>query len=703
VTRRAIVFLFALGAFLRAAQQEDPASTHRAYLWRAEGLVPSEEDRKSLAALGVVGFDAEGPAGVAQVKNLGAPFYVDHGIPKGFLHVRRQDFHTRRTDFLRNPTPEKLVRVPCLRDPKALAEAKDRLRATLDALGEATPDFFSLGDECSVTRGVSPFDSCRCDDCLSELPKFLAARWGGPAAARAAWGARYPESGPPDPPTTDEARAAAFYGAGGPETVVAWSDFRAFVDDGFTKAVRELANDARKRRPDLRVGLLGCSSPSAFGGYDWEKLAPWLDAVEVYDHGGLRALAGGLCGPRTLFVSTATPTIDDPDLLRYRLWRRFLRGDVGVVLFWSKDWCLEGDPSRPSPLLRAMGPTFLEMAGLALEPWRKAVPAPPLAVVWHSADAVRADWLLETRDDGAAWVNRLTSYENASGAAARARESWIALLEDLGFSPTFASTPRFKLDRVALAHASVLVLSRACAVSEIDRHEIKEFAEGRLLVGDELAGLFSHRFETLDPPAFDALFGVERKRRGFATAASRPSRDDDGLPPPSDDALGVKQGFAERLVGATPTFVKGAAEGRRTLYLNASLQDYRDDRLARPERAAALRRAVEPHFAAVRKRSRPYVEGPFDPRSLPVALHVRTRGLDQFVVALEVNALTSEAPPSKEALERIREAPPSRVRLRMPTLVDGVDLRTGAALGSGVEFEVESTFGNPRILVFTNR
>lgn len=691
--------LVALALLLGVAPaQRVDAPDYRVYLWRADGVRISPEAAEALLGAGVTGVDAEGPRGVGQVVGGPLPFYVDHALPKGFLHVRPEEFHARRRDYQSRPSNEGLRRPPCLRDPAARAGALEDLRATLRALDGAAPDFLSLGDECGTTRGASPLDWCFCDECLAGLPRFLAARWGGEKAARAAWGDRWPAAGVPAPPTTEEARRAAFATVYDRATVVAWNDFRAYADAGFTDAVGWLAEEARAARPGLPVGILGCSMPSAFGGYDWERLARRLDVAEVYDHGAARALAGALATPATRFVHTLTPESQDPFALRARLWRKFLRGDLATILFWSRDWCVGGDPARPSPLLAAIGSVLKEFASPALAPWRAASPEEPRVALWFGVDSVRANWLAETRGDGSSWFNRLSSYEEQHALDARAREAWLAVCEDLGLPATFVDAARFRDDAALRRAIEALVLPRASALGDADVERISEFALRRPVIADARLALFTDRLEPRPAGALDRRFGLERPTAGFAgfvvrrDAASRPTDD----PPLAEPGLRATAAFAERRTPEGDARLSRRTADARTLYLNAEVGDYLDDRLRAPERAERLRRALRPHVAGAAARARVRLEPlPGEP-PWPVAVHVRRLGGDagDLVVAVEINATTGDRAIDWEPL---RQRPAVRVQLRFPSLARVEDLRTGSDLGEATELTVSVEVDSPRL------
>ena len=124
-----------------------PQIPYEAYLWIDGAFELTEAARTRLRELGITGIDAEGPAGVARAGASGMPFYVDHAVPKGFLHLRTTRSRTPAPAGARDPVPANLKRPVCLRDPAALARATSDLRATLEACAPFSPAFLSLTDE----------------------------------------------------------------------------------------------------------------------------------------------------------------------------------------------------------------------------------------------------------------------------------------------------------------------------------------------------------------------------------------------------------------------------------------------------------------------------------------------------------------------------------------------------------------------------
>lgn len=669
---------------------------HPVYLWREGGFTVAQEMREAFASVGITGVDASGIPGIPSAVLSGLPFYVDQAVPPGFLALRPATFSAARDAYRNQPGRSSLRRHPCFRDPAAIRAAEAALGDALDLLGSARPDFVSLGDECGVTRATSPLDTCFCEHCLTALPAFLTARWGTLAAARNAWGPRWPADSRPSPPTTDEARTAFAADSEDAQraTVVAWNDFRAFTDLGFLDAAAGLLAACKHRRPEIPVGLLGGTMPSAFGGNDWERLAPQCDVLEIYDHGAARALAGSFAGPNTRFLHTLVADGRDPFVLRAALWRKVLRGDAATVLFWSRDWCVDGDPSKPSPLLKTLAADLKSLQDPAWRAWRAARPEPADVLLWYSSDSIRVNWLAETQKDGASWFERLASYEQARNRDALTREAWVAICEDLGLGFKFVDGMRFRNESGSAEGASVLVLARTTALSDPDAKEIESFGRRKLVLADARTGVLGPRLEPRSVGALDRAFGIRRSHTGFA-ALKTPADDDAALESPlAEPGITAVDSFPERrTVGGDGRFVQ-RARGTRSVYLNEELCNYVADRLQRPDRADAVRRALRPHLASVLARRKVKVERTSDSPPWPVAVHLRENGAD-LLCAIEANPVTGDRDIDWGP---VKARPQVRVRVRFQGMHQVHDLRLGKDLGELSNIEVVTEVGSPVLL-----
>ncbi len=670
---------------------QDPPQTGMAvHLWVGDYVTPDAAMKSAMARFGITGMSAEGPAGIAAARASGLPFYVDYAVPKGRLHVRADTFDAaRRAWFAGSPAR----RTPCLRDPTARDRAFLELGRTLEALGDARPRFLSLADEPSETSGLNPLDACTCERCIAALVPFLVARWGTEARAREAWGPRWPKNGLPRPPSSDDARRALFHDMGWPGDVVAWHDMRAFADAGFADDVAALAERVRLQRPDVSVALLGLNIPSLFGGLAPESLAPLVGTYEAYTDAGADDLWHALAP--TASKRVATVWLDRrPEEIRARLWHAWLTDVDDVVLF--RDTHAFGSPTAPQPgdAIRTAGDVIATVGKSSASAWRTATPLPPQAAILHGMPSVRVRGLLDTRWDGAGWVNRLSSWEESQSTAARARRSWTALFRDLGLVPTFTTSERLRGQPPA--DLAALVLSHQSALSDADCRRIREFAADRLVVADTTPACFTARLERRAVPALDDLFGVTRG--GPDRRTNRPPTIDElALPPVRGDARAVEA--AEPSLAPSGTNASDTADGRtimiqrntgsgRALLLNLAMRNYAEDRFTNPARAERLRTYLRSQLQGLRLR--PTIEPAVVDGTWPFTMHLRRSG-DDLLVAVE-----SDLPP-----EFLRNAPPASattLRLALPGIYDVEDLIVERPLGPMNAVTLTVSLGAPALL-----
>ncbi|HYC78085.1 MAG TPA: hypothetical protein VEI02_10695, partial [Planctomycetota bacterium] len=133
------------------------------------------------------------------------------------------------------------------------------------------------------------------------------------------------------------------------------------------------------------------------------------------------------------------------------------------------------------------------------------------------------------------------------------------------------------------------------------------------------------------------------------------------------------------------------SQGRRTLYLNAEIGDYVDDRLRAPERAARLRDRLRPHLCGGRTVRRFETERLPGAPPWPVAIHARRLG-DGYVLAAELNVTTGERAVDWAPL---RASPAVRVRVRLPGAFLVRDLRQARDLGEATTLDVAVSLAEP--------
>lgn len=659
------------------------------YLWVDDAFTLDDAAQIRLRALGITGIDAEGPAGAARAAKTGMPYYVDHAVPKGFFHLRQHEFQAARDLWRADGAAKVLPRPACLRDPDALARARTALSATIAACGDSRPTFLSLTDEPSSTRGTNPVDWCRERHCDAEFPKFLAERWGSEQNAREVWAGRWPKDGAPEQVSTDEARRALFHEALPLSTVAQWNDTRAFADATLRGALDVLGAHARKERPGLDLALLGALMPSAFGGFDWEHLGPDFDVIEPYDWGAAHDLVRA-CAPQAQTWHTLTPHREGGPPLEHEIWRYFLRGDRGAILFDASAWT-RADGRGATSALAAIAPLIEFLRSDALATFRRGAPFRPQVAILHSMASTRLHWLLDTRFDGTTWTERLSSHDALYSSESQNREAWTAILADLGLQHRFVTPAQLRGGALLDDGIAAVVLPRAIAMSDAEVSAITAASATRFLVADCQLALFNARLQKRDRPALDDLFGVTRpKLRGVD--------DFDAANPDTRKSTGFVAAEPQlRLAGANPThaagttplvLVHGVGAGR-TAYLNLRVGGYIHHRIADPAAAERLRAVLRPLFVAGRVRPRFEVTEIAPGRLWPYAVHARKLG-SEIVIAIELAATTGARPidwTGPIGKER------SRVRVTLPGTYQVTDLWTGEPLGplNSIETEVAAT------------
>ncbi len=694
---RQLAILAGVSAVVGAQSPADPG--FRVYLWLEGAFDLTATSVAAIRDLGFGGVNAESPADVERVGPTGMPFYVDHAVPKGFLHIRPETFTSARDAFRKSPGAATLGRPTCLRDPAALADAEAALKRVAQVCRTFRPDFVSLTDEPSATRGINPIDWCQDARCVTALPAFLTERWGDAQRAREVWGTHWPANAPPVPVDTEDARRAAFHAIGPPSLIAAWNDTRSFADQAFIDAVAHLASGLRRELPGVPVGLNGVSMPSAFGGFDWEQLAPVLDAIEPYDNGAARDLIEGCARPGTSFAHTYFPESRDATSLAHELWHYFLKGDRAAIFFSTRHWLMANDPKRPTPLLEAVAPLLKELASDALAPWRRSRRLRPQVAILHSMASTRAHWLIDTRHDGTSWFNRLSSYEDENSSEAVNRAAWTALLADLGLSYRFVSTMDLRSGALAKSDVSVLVLPRTIALSDTEARAIEHFSQAHLVLADRDIGLFTHRLERRQKPALDDLFGITRAGPvDLSTLGDLTVR---GPTPATPHERAITAAGAESgasIDGVPVLFARGSAGGR-AVYLNLRIGSYSKDRVSDPDRAARLRNWIRPQLLGSQIRARVDLLERATGRQPLITTHVRTDG-DDLLVAFEAPLPATDSRPGSES--RPHAAPVPFVAL-VPGTFQFTDAVSGAELGSGNRIESTTSPDRPRIVRLRRR
>jgi hypothetical protein len=482
-----------------------------------------------------------GPQALQEIQASGLPYYLENVATDFYASYHRYTpgqpgtwrFDRDRARRHANPADARVfVREPGLSDPDAIAAVQARLATLVRDRAADHPLFYNLGDESGIADLAAPWDY---DLALSSLATFrvwLRRDYGTLDALNAQWGTAYREWDAVQPELTD----AVMRRTDG--NFSAWSDFKAFMDVAFADAVRAGTDAVHRADPAGLAALEGAQVPG-WGGYDYGRLAPAVDVMEIYDTGNALELAHAF-NPTLLPLGTAFST--GPREV-HRAWRELLHGSHGMIV-----WDEAGDVVTPDG---AAGPRGRFLQGLAgalrgVAPvLLTATPRPSPVAVLYSQESFRLRWLLDQQPKGSAWSNRDSERENDDNPWRAARRQAAANLAGLGLQPRWLTAETLAGGALRDAGLRVLMLPHAIALGDAELAEIRAFAaRGGTVLADTEPGVFDGH-------------GRRRAELPLAGVASMPQAvrpDGDGAGPAG--LLQVLQG-----AGVTPPFAMLGPDG----------------------------------------------------------------------------------------------------------------------------------------------
>ena len=383
-------------------------------------------------------------------------WFVFNAPGRDDLHLDRESpaYQKRWRKWYETRDPELLVREPCLSQGATLERMRATLDKTLAGLGARRGLGVSLGDEVGLTPGGGPEDVCQCATC------------------EAAWAAWWPahvrdqtRKLPPLREITTEATIKAL-DAGDTAPIGPWLLRRHFHQDTLLGALDGLAQQVRKKTPDMPVGLLGIGGKTAFGGVAVERMLPSLDFFECYRVGDARELALTLRKPEQRALLTIFPDARGADFAAWQAWEHWMRGGDGLVIWSEND--LRKSPAYCERLARAIR----DIRDVESKVGR-FLPRPEGVALVHSADSIAVSWLRDALGDGATWPKRFPSYQEEHGALESSRRRWFELLEDLGAMP--GALPIEQVDADTVKRFPLLVLDHTLVLDDADVERLKRF------------------------------------------------------------------------------------------------------------------------------------------------------------------------------------------------------------------------------------
>ena len=478
-------WLVALLLWSGAAQAEPSWDRYQVLMWQERTVV----QRQGLAALGFTGAKLRATGGVvdkvgqAALLQAGIPYYLENIATDFYAPYHRYTpgkavtwlFDAAKLAF-RTGDATALIRTPGLSDPAWLERVRTRLTTLVQAERGHHPLFYNLADEAGIGDLAAAWDADQSADSLAGFRVWLQSEYGTLAALNQEWGTRYPAWDAVQPELTTAAIER------GDENFAAWSDFKAWMDVAFSRAVRAGTEAVHAADAAARSGLEGAQVPG-WGGYDYTLLAPAVDVMEIYDSGNALDLATafnpGLIPLRTTFGQGPRE--------RHAAWRHLLHGGRGVVVWDDDDGVVQAD-GTPTRRGVEIGATIaaIDTAAPLLRTLR---PDPDPVAVLYSPASFRVTWMLDRRAGDHDWSARDAEREYDDNAWRASRRVLLERLAALAVQPRLVSGPM--LAGLWQAGVRVLFLPHAIALSDAEVAAIEDFTrQGGTVFADTEPGLF---------------------------------------------------------------------------------------------------------------------------------------------------------------------------------------------------------------------
>ncbi|MGH7155210.1 MAG: beta-galactosidase, partial [Acetobacteraceae bacterium] len=369
------------------------------------------------------------------------------------------------------------IRDPGLSDPAWLTRIADRLTAMVNAARADHPVYYSLGDETGIAELAAPWDFDLSPSSLAGFRAWLQSQYSDLTALNAEWGTRYTDWDQVKPELTDAtlSRTDGNYAA--------WSDFKAWMDVAFARAVRAGTDAVHRADPSALAAIEGAQVPG-WGGYDYTRLAGTVDVMEIYDTYQNLPIVHSL-NPSLVPLTTAFG--GDPQQL-HAIWRELLRGARGVVL-WDDQNRIVDKNGRLGPAGERYAPVFSMLRGTPGQAVLASKTAYDPVAILYSPPSFRVQWLLDQHADRTTWVTRSLDQDDVGNAQRVGLAQFGNSLAHLGITPRYIGPDQLAGD--ALTRFKVLILPHVIALSGAEADAIRGFvAQGGRLIADVSSGGF---------------------------------------------------------------------------------------------------------------------------------------------------------------------------------------------------------------------
>lgn len=411
------------------------------------------------------------------VEDIATDFYSAYhrwqpGIPIG----RR--FHDLQLRYTADPNdPVVFLRDPSLSDPVWLARVQARLSAVVRTARADRPLYYSLGDETGIAELAAPWDFDLSAVSLDGFRLWLRRQYSSLRALNEEWGTNYKFWHDVNPELTRDAVASH------DANLTRWTDFKAWMDVAFAQALRAGTDAVHQGDSRASAAIEGAQVPG-WGGYDYTLLVHAVDAMEIYDTYENLPIALSL-NPNLVTLTTSFSA--DPAGL-YAIWREFLRGTRGLVL-WDDHNRLVTPDAKPGPDAAAVAPVFAKLRGPLGQAIMASSPVRDAIDILYSPASFRVEWLLEQRQEGQTWITRSLNEDDVGNAQRESLAAYAASLHRLGYTPHYIGPDQ--LYGGGPVDARVLILPHAIALSPAERTAIAAFVRhGGAVVSDVPSGQY---------------------------------------------------------------------------------------------------------------------------------------------------------------------------------------------------------------------
>ena len=435
---------------------------------------------------------------------------MDHAAGKGILHLtERSGLNELRNDESTRRAPQSLA------DPQTWDLLVRELTANLTTTRTGPIVAAAFDDEISLGEFNTPHEVDTSPQSILLYRRWLTRQYPTIADLNRSWQTNYSTFDDVQPVPFGDVRERNNQPPFAKWNLAPWMDWRSFMDWQFADICARLTRVANNVAPGVPAGFVGGQQPSAYGGFDYDRLRDSIQWIEAYDIGGTNEILRSFLSssPRVqTFFSTGNARQD-----AWFLWYYLLHGNRGVIAWPDLDgqsWFADG---KLAPYIEENRNTFREVQGDVSAP----LLAPdmhfdpdPIAVL-YSHPSVQASWATDVVTHGKTWPRRSSSLDNTCQSAGKNREAWFKLLEDCGFQYDVLSGRDIVSGALAQRQIRVLILNRAIALSDRECQSIDEFVRaGGTVIADYWTALLNeHGTGRPNGGALDHMFGIERNEQ----------------------------------------------------------------------------------------------------------------------------------------------------------------------------------------------